>query len=252
MKRLMTTSAIALCSLGLVACGQGSDAISTDTAQTQEEAADILAENDPANSDLYGDGRIDRDDGNVANGYTLASTEFEVSDLVGLDITNARGDKIATVSDVLIGDNGNIDSIIFANGGSAGLGTDHGRLSFQDATFTVDEDGEARVLVGVDEEGLKAVADWDQAKADDFSLATEITGTQVDLASSDEEARVVNLIADMSGTIKHAIVTEGLVGTVEGAGYVVPFSSLVVEQGDGGLRLDIDPATLKTSRIYQD
>lgn len=252
MKRLLTTSAIALCSLGLVACGQNTDAISSDTAQTQEEAADILAANEPANSDLYGDGRVDRDDADITNGYTLASTEFEVDDLVGLDIANPAGEKIATVSDVLIGDDGKIDSIIFANGGIAGLGTDHGRLSFQDATFTVDEDGDARVRVGMDEEALKTVAEWDQEKANDFSLATEITGTQVALASSDDEARVVNLIADMNGTIKHAVVTEGVAGTMEGDGYVVPFSSLVVEQGDGGLRLDIDPATLKTSRIYQD
>lgn len=250
MKRLLTTSAIALLGLGLAACGESSEITTTETAQTQEEAADVLAENDPADADAYGDGMVDRD-ATVANAYTLASTEFEVDDLVGLDIANAAGEKIATVSDVLIADDGQIQSIIFANGGIAGLGTDHGQIAFNEADFTVDEDGDARVMVAMDEEALEAVTEWDQATANDYSLATEITGTQVALASSDEEARVVNLIADMSGRVTQAVVTDGLVATVEGAGYVVPFTSLTVEQGDGGLRLDIDPATLKTSRVYE-
>jgi sporulation protein YlmC with PRC-barrel domain len=251
MKRLLTTSAIALLGLGVAACSDGSEITSTETASSQEEAADVLAANEPTDTDYYNDGTVDRD-ADVANAYTLAATEFEVDDLVGLDIADPTGKKIATVSDVLIGDDGKIDSIIFANGGIAGLGTDHGRIGFQDADFAIDEDGDARVIVSMDEAALETVAEWDQAKADDYSLATEITGTQVALASSDEEARVVNLIADMNGTIKHAVVTDGLTASMEGAGYVVPFSSLVVEQGDGGLRLDIDPATLKTSRVYED
>ena len=254
MKRLMMTSAVALCALGLAACGPNSeiDTADTSTASTDAEAADMMADNESA--DVYGD-QTDRygdvDTAAEATGYQLAATEFEVDDLVGLDISSPTGEKIASVSDLLIGDNGKIDSIIFANGGIAGLGTDHGRIAFDQAKFAVNEDGDARVVVSLTEEGLKNVAEWEQADADDYSLATEITGTEAALGTSGENARIVNLLADMNGSIKYAVVSDDATSTIEGEGYVVPFDALVVEQGDGGLRLDMDEASLKTNQVYR-
>jgi len=258
MKRLLMTSAVAICSLGLVACGPSADTDSTDSAATttDAEAADAMASNDPDGTGTYGEGQVDRY-GDLAtttdaNTYQLAATEFEVSDLVGLDIASPTGEKIASVSDLTIGDDGKIDSIIFANGGIAGLGSDHGQLSFEQAKFAIDEQGDARVVVSMTEEGLESVAEWKQAEVDDYSLATEITGTEIELGTTGKSARVVNLLADMDGSVKYAVVTEGLTPTLDGEGYVVPFSSLIVEQGDGGLRLDVDPATLTSSPVYRD
>ena len=248
MKTLMLTTAASALALGLAACSDAG--VEERIAYTPEDPAEVekteTADTDGDNTTDVADAEIDMDEMIVA--HTLASNEFMLDELIGEEIYGANGDQIASVTDFVIGSDNTLETLVFANNGIAGVGTDYGQIPFPQVSFAFDTDGEPALRVDLTDEALEYAADWEQDGLNDYSLATEIMGTNADLAGGEKIARITDFVANTSGEVEYLVVADGLTGTVTDTRYLVDPERLVVEQGDGGLVLNISHANLKSMK----
>ncbi|MBU1286383.1 MAG: PRC-barrel domain-containing protein [Alphaproteobacteria bacterium] len=186
--------------------------------------------------------------------YVMAAGEFEASDLIGDDITGADGEKIATVADVLLGKDGAPSHIVFRDGGVLGVAGDLGTLPFSSVTVTLDAEGEPEVSAALVDESLEGVAEFEQDGLNDFSLASELIGTNAELSVADNYTRITDLIMDSEGHVKHAVVTDGVSGVASTERLVIDFDaiSVVMVEDDEEVMVNKTPEQMKTAPVLND
>ncbi len=268
MLNLKTSTAALALVFGLAACSDGQ----TDTQaqnveaniQTQETAPEETAymaglQNNPVGADpveakFQTDGLENNADPMKKPYFQMLTTEFEMSEMIGEDIHGENGEEIASVSDLIIGDDGMIQSIVFANGGIAGLGTKYGTLNYNEATVTLDEENEPRVKMSMTSDALAAISPWEQEKANDYRLASELMGTNAQYAASDEKGRITDLIANLNGEVRYALVSESPMAALTDERYVVDFKKVKTAQGDseGELQFDLTKEMISASMLYRE
>lgn len=184
--------------------------------------------------------------------FTLASDEVLASDLIGAEVDNPAGEKIATVADVWIGEEGDTPKLIVRKGGVAGVGGTLHAVSFDDATIQpVAGDDEPDVRVTYSAETLDSLPEFEQAGLDDFRLASEVMGSTASFAFSDDLARVKDFVLADDGQPEYAVITEGAAGVT---GYVIDADKLRVEQGDGdgSMVIDMDKEAFSKAKVLKD
>jgi len=186
--------------------------------------------------------------------YVMAAGEFKASDLIGDNIVGADGNTIATVADVLIGKDMSPSHIVFRDGGILGVAGELGTLPFSAVKVKLDADGEPTISAALVDESLEGVAEFEQDGLDDYRLASELIGTNAELAVTDTYTRITDLIISSDGSVKHAVVTDGMSGVASADRLVIGFDAITVVQGDsnGEVMVNMTPEQLETAPVLND
>lgn len=117
----------------------------------QPPAASAPADNaapaagEPANADV---------DMSTLSPVDLATLKGD--DLKGMDVVNSAGEKIASVNDFVLNDDGKIDAIIVDFGGFLGIGTKQVAVAFEGANVMADDNNNRYLVVNTSKEQLEA------------------------------------------------------------------------------------------------
>ncbi|MEQ9434587.1 PRC-barrel domain-containing protein [Hyphomonas sp.] len=250
MKHLIAPiSAVALMA-GLAACSGADTTIETadnDTAPYSENTVDDMNDT-TVDTDITTETELDRPV------YVMAAGEMKASSLIGDDIIGANGETIATVADILIGRDMGPGQIVFRDGGVLGIAGELGTLPFSSVSLTMDTDGEPMVSAALVDESLEGVAEFEQDGMDDFRLASELIGTNAELAVADTYSRITDLIISSDGSVKQAVVTDGLSGVASAERLVIDFDAITVVQGDseGEVMINKTSEQLKMAPVFND
>ena len=247
---LFTASAIALM-MGVAACTEASSHAETVPPAAETAAATPGQVQDQQTADLQDMTRAEIEPVK-REPFVMASDEILASDLIGSDVLNPAGDKIATVADVWIGEPGDTPKLILRDGGVAGVGGTLHAIGFEGATIEpVADSDEPDVRVTYSEASLEGLPEFKQDGMDDFRLASEAMGTTASLTSGDNLARVNDFIIKTDGTPEYAVISDGLAGMTK---YVVDVDALTIEQGDGDgtLVIDLDADALAHAKVLAD
>jgi hypothetical protein len=240
MKALLSTAGALALMMSAAACG------ASDTATIESpDATEIATTEDALNDDLQ---TADI----AAATYTLASGEYEASDLIGAPVHNAAGEEIATVSDVWFGTNGAAPMLVVRDGGVAGVGGDLRTMPYDVAMITPDADGtgdEPDVFIKATGESLSTLPSFEQASADDFRLASEMIGSALAISYSGESARINDLILSETGEARYAVISPDLATTDQ---ILVDAGNISLAEGDtdGELVLDVDAEAFSAAPAY--
>lgn len=241
MKSLLASAGAAALLMSAAACDK-SETAALDNRNTTEIAA-----NDPAIDEDYGDADVA-----PASTYTLASGEFEASDLIGAPVRNEAGEEIATVSDVWLGADGGAPMLVIRDGGVAGVGGDLRTIAYDATLITPDPenvDGEPDVFIRATGETVSTLPKFEQATADDFRLASEMIGSTVAVSFNGESARINDLILAQDGQARYAVISPNLASTDQ---ILVDAANISVAEGDtdGELILDVDAEAFTSAPAY--
>ncbi|MDF1806638.1 PRC-barrel domain-containing protein [Hyphomonas sp.] len=238
MKRLFLTTSAAALMMGVVACS-GADT-HTQTAETDTTAMTETATYDgefDTENDVYGDAttetnmvEADRDD------YVLTSGEFLTSELIGEEVMDSNGEEVGEVEDVMLA-SGTMEPMLIIRDGFAG---DLHAVSFEQASIWFDEEGEPAARMDLTEEMLDDLQEFEQNGMNDYRLASELTGTNINLAFNDKDVRVTDLIMKTDGQAKYAVVSDGIVEAVTDKRFLIDPSKIMVAQGDSDGEIVID------------
>jgi sporulation protein YlmC with PRC-barrel domain len=181
-----------------------------------------------------------------AMNYTLATGEHEASDLIGASVHSPSGKEIATVADIWFGAAGSAPMFVLRDGGELRTVAYSATTIRQDATTSGEE---PNVIVALSDETVASLPAFEQAKDDDFRLASEMIGASVDIAVNGESGRINDLILSNSGEARYAILAPNLTTTDQ---LVVDAKAITVAQGDadGELVLDIDARAFAAAPAY--
>jgi putative membrane protein len=86
----------------------------------------------------------------------LDLTTLKGDDLKGMDVLDPQGEKIASINDFVLTDDGKIDAVIVDFGGFLGIGTKQVALGFEGLDFVGDENGNRYLVVNVTKDQLDA------------------------------------------------------------------------------------------------
>jgi hypothetical protein len=230
-------------------------------ADTQTETADAnnSAYSEPADANrAISDGTVDNtaltETALARPAYVMAAGEFKASDLIGDTIVGVDGKTIATVADVLIGKDMSPSQIVFRAGGILGVAGDLGTLPFSAVTVKLDAEGEPTISAALVDESLEGMAEFEQDGIDDYRLASELIGTNAELAVADSYTRITDLIISSDGSVKHAVVTDGMSGVASADRLVIGFDAVTVVQGDsnGEVIVNMTLQQLATAPVLND
>ncbi|MBI1401234.1 hypothetical protein [Hyphomonas sp.] len=214
MKPLLMTAGVIALTMSAASCG----ASKTETTYTPQQVAEVPA---PFEADVTA-GPAERQT------FQLASGEFAGSDLIGASVHIAAGEEIANVADIRLAEVGLEPMIILRDGGVAGeLHT----IGFQDATIVPDPDtsGDApNLMVQFSGQTLKTLPVFEQPKADDYTFASEMMGTNATITSSGETARIHDIVLTNTGEARFAVISPVVLNPEQ---IVVNANSILVSQG---------------------
>lgn len=257
MKKLMITAATSALMVGMAACSQSSDDIEmgeanygeTQTAQTTQ--GDMANDNEMVeDAEALGDvadhpGATDGAE-NMGEVY-LADNELSAEELMGAKVIGASGEDIATVDDLLINADDEIESVIFKSGDFLDITGKKVAIPYNEVDVTMAVDQEPRFSVGMTEEAVQNVAEFEQDGLNDYSLASEMIGTTADYTASEKNARIRDIIVDDSGSVKYAVISDPVMMDDLRR---LEFDRIRVEQGDGGLVIEASADEIETLPVF--
>ncbi|WP_165793747.1 PRC-barrel domain-containing protein [Hyphococcus luteus] len=257
-KLLLSTAAFALLTPMAASAGEKpkTDAAKTETQAEMKANADMNAydkdkhDKDKAKKDKTAGAEMTND----AAVIYMPAASLSAKELLGEGIEGANGERIARIDDIVIDKNGRAEDVVFLSGGIFGLGGKRGALDYRAVDIDVNRDYEPDVHASLNEEGIKAVAEFKTDKMNDYSLASELLGAELELTPGGEGATdvVINdIIFDADGDVEYLLVQKTAIGPI-GAGdkYAVAYNKLTVAQGDGGLVLDMSEDELNAAPIF--
>ncbi len=263
MKNLMLSAAIAALALPVTACA--GESTKSQEAGTQESAA---ASREPASIDPTGSASSAEMPAATASTESSATvsypgaTDISAKAFLGEEIYGDAGESIAHVADILIGADGSAERIVYRTGGIGGVGGKKSAIDFDMVSIGLDDpasstsENDPLLRLSMTAEQMKKGVDFNQVGDDDYRLASEILGANIDLVSlpeQDSNAVVDDLIMADDGHVKEVIVQRSMVGSV-GAGdrYAFDFSLLRIEEGDGaGIALDVTEAQFNSANKFE-
>lgn len=240
MKSLLATAGALALMMSAAACDTSETADLNNREATEVSEVDTSMTGDTEMADIS------------TTNYTLASGEYEASDLIGAAVRNAAGEEIATVSDVWFGAEGSAPMLIVRDGGVAGVGGDLRTVAYNAAAITPDPedvDGEPNVFVQFTDESLENQPEFEQTTANDFRLASEMIGATVEISYSGESARINDLILSETGAARYAVLAPDLASTDQ---ILVDAGNIIAAEGDadGELTLDVTAEAFTAAPAY--
>ena len=249
MKNLMITTAASALLLGVAACSQASDDIEmgdanygeTQTAETtngpdmSDDMNDQMADNEMA-EDAEALGNVSdhpgaSDGAENMGAVFLADSEYSAEELVGAKVIGSTGEDIATVDDLLINADGEIESVIFKSGDFLDVTGKKGAIAYNEVDITMAADQEPRFTVAMTEDAIQNVAEFEQQGMNDYRLASEMIGTTARFMNSDDNARIRDIVLNAEGAVQYAVISDPV--AMDDLRQL-DFSRIQVEQGDGG------------------
>ncbi len=85
-----------------------------------------------------------------------SASDWRSSKVVGLNVYNAKAEKIGDINDLIIGSNGAVTHAIVGVGGFLGIGEKNVAIPFASVKMTRDKDGKATAMVESTKEALQA------------------------------------------------------------------------------------------------
>lgn len=235
MKNLMITTAASALLFGAAACSQASDDVQVAEAPYEEtQTAEQTNGTDMTEMDMA----EAKGDAMEAEVVYLADTDVSAEELTGAKVIGVNGEDIATVDDLLINSDGKVESIIFKSGDFLDITGKKGAISYDQVDLTITADNEPRFTVGMTEDAIQNVAEFEQDGMNDYRLASEMIGTTANFTRSDDSTRIRDIIVGQDGTVEYAVVSDPLM--MEDMRQL-DFSLIQVEQGDGD-KIVIDAA----------
>lgn len=237
---LMTASAFAIMAT-VSACGE--------PYQAATPGPDVVAEA-PATTDEMADASATVP--STRPTYQLASGEREASDLIGASVHNPAGEEIANVADIWLGANGSAPVLVLRDGGVAGVGGTLRTVAFSAATVAEDPEttgDEPNLTVRLTDTTLEMMPEFEQAKMDDFHLASELIGTTANVMFNNEPARINDLILSSTGEVRYAVISPDVLSPGQ---IVIDGTAIKVAEGDtdGERVLDIDAKAFADAPEY--
>ena len=124
-----------------------------------------------------------------------------------------------------------------------------GALAFDQLDLTMTSGEETGFTVGMTEDAIQQVAEFDQEGLNDYRLASEMIGTTADFMNSDESARINDIILDENGKARFVIVGDT---TMMGDEHQLAFDQVSVDPSDGNaLVIDASSDDLKTMPLFK-
>ena len=229
MKRLLITASAAALMLGAAACSQGE----TDLQKAEASAEETAQTND--SDTMYGGEVVDASVNDMDAkqeitriAYVPATGEMMASDLIDEDVYDANGDEIGEIADVMISGDGTQPTLIIRDGVAGDLHP----VAFDQATITWDEEKEPVATLSVTDETLDSMPEFEQEGLNDYRLASELMGTNATLAFNDKDARITDFIMAKDGTVKYAVVADGVVDALTSDRYLISPDAITIAQGD--------------------
>ncbi|MEQ8557547.1 MAG: PRC-barrel domain-containing protein [Henriciella sp.] len=257
MKNLMMTAAASALMFGMAACSQASDDIEmgdanygeTQTAQnTQGDMADDneLVEDTEALGDVS-DHPGATDGAENMGAVFLAENELSAEEMMGAKVIGSTGEDIATVDDLLINADGEVESFIFKSGDFLDVTGEKVHLPYDEVDIMMAADQEPRFSVSMTEEAIQNVAEFEQDGLNDYRLASEMIGTTASFMNSDQDARIRDIVVDDGGTVQYAVISDPLGDDLR----QLKFDRIEVEQGDGGgIVINASKADMETMPMF--
>lgn len=207
-------------------------------------------------------------DGDLA---TMTAKECRVSELLGKDVTDAAGDKLGTIDDLLISrSTGAIPFAIIATGGVLGLGETSHVVPPTAIQSTTNEDGDRRLTLATTKELLKNAPKCDENSCPDPSSegllsrldelfttptsmrdssivhASTIVGTDVHLTSQkDEVGEVKDVTFDpVDGRLAFVVLELDDLPDTEDCTIAVPWQAVRFDAANESLTLNADAKRL--------
>ncbi|KCZ49495.1 PRC-barrel domain-containing protein [Hyphomonas pacifica] len=248
MKRLLITASAAALMLGAAACSktetnaQTAEAPATETTQTASNSADAMYGGEVMDASANDEMGAKKDVTRIA--YVPATGEMMASDLIDEDVYDANGEEIGEIADIMISGDDTQPTLIIRDGVAGALHP----VTFDQATITWDEEKEPIATLTVTDETLDSMPEFEQEGLNDYRLASELMGTNASLAFNDKEVRITDFIMAKDGTLKYAVVADGVVDALTSDRYLVNPDVITIAQGDsdGEIVLDL------TSEEYAD
>ena len=257
MKKLMMTTAASALLFGIAACSQASDDIDmgeadygeTETAETSN--GDDMAGTDTSERQMAGTDTSDSYEmvedaealGDVSDnpGATdgaenmgevfLAESELSAEELIGARVVGPNGEDVATVADLLINANGEVETAILKSGDVIDMVGEKVQLPYDQLDVTMAADQEPRFRVSMTEEDVQNATEFEQQGLNDYRLASEMIGTTAGFVNTDDNARIRDIIVNRDGTVQYAVISDPvLMDDLR----QLDFGRIQVEQGDGG------------------
>jgi sporulation protein YlmC with PRC-barrel domain len=93
------------------------------------------------------------------------------NEIIGKTVYNEQDESLGDINDLVANEDGNISAALIGVGGFLGIGEREVAVNFEDLQFTRDENGDLRIMLGIDRDTLAAAPEYD--KLDDHQVATD-------------------------------------------------------------------------------
>lgn len=186
--------------------------------------------------------------------YTyLANRALTGGRLLGAEVTGVTDEKIATVDDVILSEDGTITWLILSHGGFFDIGDKDVAIALDRFTLTPQEDGEPGMHIALTEAGIENAAEFkEDALTPDQMMLSEFLDTEVQLATSEESVKVHDIVFEADGGADRIVFVHGDFAGLGGDKFAMTFEALNVAEGDGSYYLDLTPerTVYQTTFVY--
>ena len=239
MKKLMITAAVSALMFGAAACSNDNDATMDDANYGEEATVE--------ETDMMADGTDDMDAVEAETVY-LTSGQISAGEIVGAEVIGVDGEKIATVDDLLMNSDGQVEMVVFRSGDFVDLVGTKGALPYGELDLVMAEEDEPRFTISMTEEAIQNVAEYDQDGLNDYNLASELIGTTGEFMNTDESARINDIIVSADGEALYAIIGSP---TMMGDDRQLDFSNVMVEGDDEEIAFGGDVSDLEMLPVFK-
>jgi sporulation protein YlmC with PRC-barrel domain len=152
--------------------------------------------------------------------------DWRASKLIGTKVTNAAGEKIGDINDLLIDKNQMLASAVIGVGGFLGMGERHAAFTFTTLQLTRDANNNPVVRADVTKEQIKAMPEWQWNPASGEWRTSKLMGAKVTNTSGETIGDISDLLINQDSKAAAAVIgVGGYLGLGE-RDAAIPFGSL--------------------------
>lgn len=94
------------------------------------------------------------------NWYTLQQGDLRASRLIGMSVTNAAGEAIGDINEIVLQQDGKVGAIVVGVGGFLGMGEREVAIPFSSLKMVADSNGSTNVTVDATRDSLTGAPAW--------------------------------------------------------------------------------------------
>ncbi len=162
----------------------------------------------------------------VATTFYVQRGEWRASKLMGLKVTNAAGETVGDINDMLIDADGKISIVVIGVGGFLGMGERHAAFTLSSVQLTRGTDNNPVARVNLTKDQIKAMPEWQWNPARAEWRASKLMGTKVSNTAGEIIGDINDVLIEKDGKVAAAVIgVGGFLGLGERHA-AVPFRSL--------------------------